>query len=138
MLLKKEIIKKEIIDLIIAQDENDQVDFKEEYYSKDKKYDLIKDIVSFANNTQPHNKYIVFGIENSSWKTIGIDALSLPDVSEINDLLRTYVEPFINVLLGCFSYKNVTIGYIAIPHNDLNRPYVISKEYNKNRQGHHS
>ncbi len=133
MLVQKEIIQKEIINLIIAQDENDQVDFKGEYYSKDKKYDLIKDIVSFANNTQPYNKYIVFGIENSSWKTIGIDALSLPDVSEINDLLRTYVEPFINVLLGCFSYKNVTIGYIMIPYNDLNRPYVISKEYNKNK-----
>lgn len=39
----------EIIDLILAKDENDQVDFKKEYYSKDKKYALIKDIVSFAN-----------------------------------------------------------------------------------------
>ena len=38
--------EEEIIDLIDAQAENDQVDFKKEYYSKEKKYDLIKDIVS--------------------------------------------------------------------------------------------
>lgn len=40
-------IENQIINLIISQDENDQVDFKKEYYSKEKKYDLIKDIVSF-------------------------------------------------------------------------------------------
>lgn len=46
-------IENQIINLIISQDENDQVDFKKEYYSKEKKYDLIKDIVSFANNIKP-------------------------------------------------------------------------------------
>lgn len=69
--------EKEIIDLIVAHDENDQVDFKKEYYSKEKKYDLIKDIVSFANNTKPKDKYIVFGVENSSWIPTGVNISSL-------------------------------------------------------------
>ncbi len=125
--------EKEVIDLIVAHDENDQVDFKKEYYSKEKKYDLIKDIVSFANNTKPRNKYIVFGVENSSWIPIGISISSLPDISEINDLLHMYVEPFIDVELGHLDYQGVTIGFIRIPHNELNRPYVISKEYSKNK-----
>ncbi len=125
--------EKEIISLIVAQDENDQVDFKKEYYSKEKKYDLIKDIVSFANNTKPRDKYIVFGIENSSWIPTGISLSSLPDISEINDLLHMYVEPFIDVEVGHIEYQGVTIGFIRIPHNELNRPYVISKEYSKNK-----
>jgi|LSQX01.1.fsa_nt_gb hypothetical protein len=125
--------EKEIISLIIAQDENDQVDFKKEYYSKEKKYDLIKDIVSFANNTKPRDKYIVFGIENSSRIPTGISLSSLPDISEINNLLHMYVDPFIDVELGHIEYKDATIGFIRIPHNELNRPYVISKEYSKNK-----
>lgn len=126
-------IENQIINLIISQDENDQVDFKKEYYSKEKKYDLIKDIVSFANNIKPKDKYIVFGIENSTWNVLGIDRASLPDISEINNLLHSYVEPFIDVELGYLDYQGVTIGFIRIPHHDLNRPYVISKEYNKNK-----
>lgn len=126
-------LEKEIISLIVAQDENDQVDFKKEYYSKEKKYDLIKDIVSFANNTKPRDKYIVFGIENSSWIPTGISLSSLPDISEVNDLLHMYVEPFIDVELGHIEHQGVTIGFIRIPHNELNRPYVISKEYSKNK-----
>lgn len=126
-------IEKQIINLIISQDENDQVDFKKEYYSKEKKYDLIKDIVSFANNIKPKDKYIVFGVENSTWNVLGIDRASLPDISEINNLLHSYVEPFIDVELGYLDYQGVTIGFIRIPHHDLNRPYVISKEYNKNK-----
>lgn len=125
--------EKEVIDLIVAHDENDQVDFKKEYYSKEKKYDLIKDIVSFANNTKPRDKYIIFGIENSSWIPTGISISSLPDISEINDLLHMYVEPFIDVELGHIDFQGVTIGFIRIPHNELNRPYVISKEYSKNK-----
>ena len=126
-------IENQIINLIISQDENDQVDFKKEYYSKEKKYDLIKDIVSFANNIKPKDKYIVFGVENSTLNVLGIDRASLPDISEINNLLHSYVEPFIDVELGYFDYQGVTIGFIRIPHHDLNRPYVISKEYNKNK-----
>lgn len=126
-------IENQIINLIISQDENDQVDFKKEYYSKEKKYDLIKDIVSFANNIKPKDKYTVFGVENSTWNVLGIDRASLPDISEINNLLHSYVEPFIDVELGYLDYQGVTIGFIRIPHHDLNRPYVISKEYNKNK-----
>lgn len=126
-------IENQIINLIISQDENDQVDFKKEYYSKEKKYDLIKDIVSFANNIKPKDKYIVFGVENSTWNVLGIDRASLPDISEINNLLHSYVEPFIDVELGYLDYQGVTIGFIRIPHHDLNRLYVISKEYNKNK-----
>lgn len=124
--------EKEVIDLILAQDENDQVDFKLCYYTDLKKHELIKDIVSFANNIKMKDKYIIFGVENASWNIVGIEKTSLPDISSINDLLHTYVEPFIDIELGQFEYQGITIGFIRIPYKDLNRPYIISKEYSKN------
>lgn len=127
------IMNNKVIKLILAQEENDHVDFKKQFYSKEKKYDLIKDIVSLANNTKPIDKYIVFGVENSSWTVTGITASDIPDVSEINELLHMYVEPFIDIEVKTFDYQGVTIGYIYIPHSGLNRPYIISKEYSKNK-----
>ena len=64
--------EKEIIQLVLAQEENNQVDFKRCYYADDKKYDLIKDVVSFANNIKNHNKYIIFGIRNSTKEVEGL------------------------------------------------------------------
>ncbi len=124
----------DIIKGLLAKQENEIIDIKEKYYSKDKKYDLIKDIVSFANNIKPIDKYIVFGVKDTSWNVCGIDVSTLPDISEINDLLRKYVEPFINVEIGSLEYENVTIGYIRIPFKELDRPYIICKEYNKNNK----
>ncbi len=121
--------KKEIIQLVLAQEENNQVDFKRCYYADDKKYDLIKDVVSFANNIKNHNKYIIFGIRNSTKEVEGISETELPDISQINDLLHAYVEPFLDVEIGNFLYDGKTLGYLCIPHNDLNRPYVIVKDY---------
>ena len=51
-----------IIRLIECAQENEFVDFKQQFYVKEKKYDLIKDIISFANNCNDEEKYIIFGI----------------------------------------------------------------------------
>ena len=123
--------KKEIIPLVLAQEENDQVDFKRCYYSEEKKFDLIKDIVSFANNIKNRNKYIVFGIKNSSREIEGISETELPDISQVNDLLHAYVEPFLDVEIGRFEYDGKLLGYMCVPSNGINRPYIISKDYAK-------
>ena len=94
-LSKIDAVEEYISSLIQNKQENEFVDFKQFYYHEDKKYDLIKDIVSFSNEVTSVDKYIVFGIINGSWEPAGIDLSTMPDVSVINDLLHTYVEPFI-------------------------------------------
>ena len=117
--------------LIQNQQENEFVDFKQYYYHDDKKYDLIKDIVSFSNETTAVDKYIVFGVINGIWKTVGIDLSTMPDVSSINDLLHVYVEPFIYVEFWQIKYSDKNLGYIRIPVDRADRPYVIKKDFSK-------
>lgn len=120
-----------ISSLIQNQQENEFVDFKQFYYHDDKKYDLIKDVVSFSNEVTSVDKYIVFGVINGTWETVGIDLSTMPDVSAINDLLHMYVEPFIYVEVGQIKYNGKNLGYIKIPVDRADRPYVIKKEYSK-------
>lgn len=88
-----------ISSLIQTRQENEFVDFKQFYYHDDKKYDLIRDIVSFSNESTSVEKYIVFGVINGTWEVEGINLSTIPDVSVINDLLHMYVEPFIYDLI---------------------------------------
>lgn len=55
-----DVIEEYISSLIQNKQENEFVDFKQFYYHEDKKYDLIKDIVSFSNEVTSVDKYIVF------------------------------------------------------------------------------
>lgn len=121
-----------IVNLIEARKETDCVDYKEKYYSDDKKYDLIKDVVAFANNcTSSKDKFIVFGVVNGTWETKGIQIDHFPDSSDVAVLLHTYVEPFLTIETGTLKYNNVDLGYIKIPSQGINRPYVIKKQYEK-------
>lgn len=117
--------------LIQNRRENEFVDFKQFYYHDDKKYDLIKDIVSFSNDSTSIDKYIVFGVVDGTWKVEGVDLSTMPDVSAINDLLHMYVEPFIYIEVGQIKYNGKDLGYIKIPADRADRPYVIKKEYSK-------
>ena len=120
-----------IIELINNNKETDFVDFKEFFYSKEKKHDLIKDIVSFANNVHVKNKYIIFGVVNSTGEIKGVQPESLLDISDIIDLLRVYVEPFVEVELDSFKYQGATIAYLTVLSSNMDRPYIIKKEYQK-------
>lgn len=125
-----------ISSLIQARQENEFVDFKQFYYHDDKKYDLIKDIVSFSNESTSIDKYIVFGVINGTWEAVGIDLTTMSDVSDINDLLHMYVEPFIYVEIGHIRYNGKDLGYIKIPIDRADRPYIIKKEYSKQGKTH--
>ena len=126
-----------LIELVDAKKETDYVDYKKKYYSEDKKYDLIKDVVAFANNCSTSNdRYIVFGIVNGTWDLEGVCLENFPDSSDIADLLNVYVEPFLSIETGTFKHDNVDLAYIKIPVQGINRPYIIKKQYEKNGRIH--
>ena len=129
-------IQEYISSLIQNRQENEFVDFKQFYYHDDKKYDLIKDVVSFSNESTSVDKYIVFGVVNGTWEAEGSDLSTMPDVSDVNDLLHVYVEPFIYVEVGQIKYNGKDLGYIKIPVDRADRPYVIKKEYTKQGKTH--
>lgn len=88
-----------IKNLILCGQETDKVDFKLQFYSKDCKYALIKDVVSFANNCDNADKYIIFGYDNSNKTYKDVDYDDIEDISNYIQLLNEYCEPFIDIAL---------------------------------------
>lgn len=115
--------------LIKNHKESELVDFKQEFYHKEKTQDLIKDIVSFANASDNEEKYIIFGVDDDS-NILEVDYDSIRDISEINQILKEYCEPYIKVELHRFTYNEKKLLALVIFDN-ADRPYLIKKDYKK-------
>ena len=96
---------KKIIELIENGVEGDTVDFKQQYYHDAQKSDFIKDVISFANASSLEDKYIIFGVSDDTREIIGVSDNEIPDISDINQLIRTYCDPFIEI-----DVESVNIG----------------------------
>ena len=58
--------KNEIENLISLKQEGSYWDFKREWYSKDKKADLLHDIICMANNLSNRDAFIIIGIDEEN------------------------------------------------------------------------
>lgn len=120
--------RSQIIELIEHGVESDIVDFKEKYYHEAKKSDFIKDIISFANAATLDEKFIIFGISDSTREAIGISKEEIPDISNVNQLIRTYCDPFIEIDIERFTIDHKNIAAIVIKKTNLQKPYVVAKD----------
>lgn len=125
---------KRIIELIKDGKETEIVDFKRDFYAKECKSDMIKDIISFANNCFESDKYIIFGFDNKEKVFYNVDYNRIEDISNYVQLLNEYIEPFIDFALDTFTYNNTNMAYICINNTNMNRPYMIKKEYCRNEK----
>lgn len=125
-----------IIQYIEEQCECEWVDFKEKFYLlKNDKDSFIKDIVSFANNRNQKDKYIIFGVEDKSRTICGVSPETIPDVSTLEDLLFKKVEPQISIRLGSLDFDKRLIVFIKIPASNEKLPYIIKNECGSVKQG---
>ncbi len=121
--------KKKIIELIKNAKENDTIDFKEQYYHDSKKSDLIKDIISFANSLAFEDKYIIFGVSDDTRQIVGIADNQIPDISDVNQLIRVYCDPFIDIDIEEFEIESKRVGAIVIKSTNMQKPYVVAKDF---------
>lgn len=124
----------ELKKLLSLQRENECLDIKEKFYEKDKKYDLVKDICSFLNNSANKNKYIVFGIKDGTWKVVGVDGQCKIEISNIQQLLNQYIEPDIIIDVGELKTDGKTLVFIEINKDNFDRPYIIKKSASINNR----
>lgn len=129
-------LKDKITTLIKAGVEGDTVDFKQQYYHNTKKHDLIKDIISFANAAPLEDKYIIFGVSDDTREVVGISHNEIPDISDINQLIRTYCEPFIDIDIKWIDVDTCKIAVIIIKAQNMQKPYVVAKDYSSNGKLH--
>ncbi len=121
--------KDKVIELIEYGQETDFCDFKRDFYHTAKKADMLKDILAFANSTIYGDKYIIFNIDDKTRQLCEMRIDTIPDISEINGLLREYCEPHIGVELNCFMYNGANVAYIKISADFNDKPYIVKKDY---------
>lgn len=120
--------------LLSFQRENEYLDIKEKFYEKDKKYDLVKDICSFLNNSVDKDKYIVFGIKDDTWEVVGVDGQPKIEISNVQQLLNQYAEPNVMLDVGELKIDGKTLAFIEIKKDNFDRPYIIKKSASINNR----
>lgn len=118
-----------VIELIESSQESDFCDFKKEFYHDAKKGDMIKDILAFANSPMYGDKYIIFNVDDKTRQLGEMNNNIIPDISEVNGLLREYCEPHIGIEMDAFFYKETNVAYIKIPVGCVDKPYLVKKDY---------
>lgn len=119
---------------IEKREENEFVDFKLQFYSKENKFDLIKDILSFANNCNNQNKFIIFGYDNIANQYNDICYGDIEDISCYNQLINEYCDPFVDIAFDKFEHEKHKMVALIIKSSNTNRPFIVRRDYKKNEK----
>lgn len=118
-----------------ASVENDYIDFKREWYSKDKlgEVDLVHDILCMSNSlSDSPDRYIIFGVDEDKITK----AKSFYDISkdkncrqsaDIIQTLRNYMSVIPTIELSRELTNNIYIDIMKITPSARNLPYVLNK-----------
>lgn len=85
--MDKNALTNQVVKLIETKCEDDWWDFKQEHHHD--KAELVHDIICMANNRPRRDSYIIFGVEDKSFKIIGVEADNYRRNQQgITDILR--------------------------------------------------
>lgn len=92
-------MNKILFEELLSQGEGDLVDFKATGYfsdesstKKDKDFDFLKDIISFANTVRRENAYIIIGVKDNK-ERVGVSKLELLDSAVFQAKIKDKVIP---------------------------------------------
>lgn len=122
--------KSEILDLILLKQEGSYWDFKREWYSQDKKADLLHDIICMANNLSNRDAYIIIGVDEEndySFSSVRNDP-NRKNTQQLVDFMREKrfaggVRPIVSV--ESIGFGKVEIDVIVIHNSDATPFYLI-------------
>lgn len=125
-------MEQKVIEIIEYENESYRVDFKKIEYTlgkHPKKYEILKDFMSFVNHLSDDEKYIIIGVKELSGTSNEIFNIELPtDEAKYRQFINEYIEPQINFEYKNFKYKGETICYFRFFGN-TDRPYLVKKEH---------
>lgn len=119
--------------LISLKQEGSYWDFKREWYSKDKKADLLHDIICMANNLSNREAYIIIGVDeenNYSLSSVKSDP-NRKNTQQLVDFIRE--KPFAGGIRPIVHIENICFGEIEIDviviHNSNATPFYLTDKY---------
>lgn len=120
----------EIATLIQSHREDEWWDFKREHHHD--KADLVHDIICMANSRADRDAYIIYGIEDKSFKVIGVENdQNRRNQQGITDILRSVgfaggVRPRIEIQTIKIEQHKIDVLIIK---NSSDVPYYLEKQY---------
>jgi len=125
--------EEDIIRLIDEYPESEWLDFKADYYCKEKKADMVHDILCMANSDHNDDRFIICGVSNNK-EVVGL-SISIPDNqfwTDIRSFPTNYTLPVIYYELEvCTSDRRVRVGVIQIESSDK-KPFYLTKDFSRN------
>lgn len=115
------ITKDELRQLAETKTEGPNLDYKQDLnLDKDEdKAEFVKDVLALANSAYP--SYIVTGIEDETWKPVGISRYYSQD--QLNQILQNKTDPPISVEYAEIELNGLTHGIVKI--EGQNSPYLV-------------
>lgn len=125
--------KSEIQDLISLKQEGAYWDFKREWYSQNKKSDLLHDIICMANNISNRDAYIIIGVDEEndySFCSVKSDP-NRKNTQQLVDFIRNKpfaggVRPIVSVESICFGENETDV---IVVHNSDATPFFLTEKY---------
>lgn len=128
--MNKTELKREIISLIESKREGEYWDFK--YCHHSNKANLLHDILCMANNRSNNDGYIIFGIEDKTFKIVGVENNeNRLNQQNIIDFLRSkvfFMDIRPEIELVTFTAEQHQVDVLII-YNTLNTPYYLTDEF---------
>lgn len=130
VILDKNALTNQVVKLIETKCEDDWWDFKQEHHHD--KAELVHDIICMANNRPRRDSYIIFGVEDKSFKIIGVESDNYRRNQQgITDILRNIsfagsVRPRVEV--HTITLENHELDVLIIK-DSVEVPYYLEKEY---------
>ncbi len=125
--------KREILDLILLKQEGSYWDFKREWYSQDKKADLLHDIICMANNLSNRNAYIIIGVDEEkdySFSSVKSDP-NRKNTQQLVDFMRD--KHFAGGVRPIVSVENISSSEneidVIVVHNSNTTPFFLTERY---------
>ena len=125
--------KYDIKKLISLKQEGNYWDFKREWYSRDKKADLLHDIICMANNLVNRDAYIIIGVDEEndySFSSVKSDP-NRKNTQKLVDFLRE--KHFASGVRPIVSVKNISFGEneidVIVIHNSNTTPFYLTDHY---------
>lgn len=125
-------LEEKILKFIRLKREDESWDFKQKWENQSKNADLLHDIICMANNQNDEDAYIIFGVENTTFKIIGIenteDRKSQQNVIDFlkDKKFESGIRPIIEVRTIYLEDHELDILIIK---NTNNTPYYLIESY---------
>jgi len=123
----------QVKDMIALKQEGSYWDFKREWYTQEKKSDLLHDIICLANNLENRDAYIIIGIdEENDYEIININEdVNRKNTQMIVDFLKDKkfaggIRPTVYVNHHQIDEKHIDIVIIK---NSYNTPFYLTERF---------